>query len=230
MFRRLIASLIYVLVRLLAWTYKIEAVGLENCRAAQELSPSGAYILAFWHEHILTTVISQSDVSYRALVSDSWDGRVIARSLRGFGYKPVYGSQIRNGIDKGGLRALMSLIRYAKSGEPIAVAVDGSIGPRREVKSGIIQVASKAEVPIVSHAAYAKSFWALKTWDRFKIPKPFSKVVVSYGKPLSVSRPISRAEMPSLQRQVQSEIDAQERQAKRAILAAKPHSKDLKAF
>lgn len=77
---------------------------------------------------------------------------------------------------------------YLIDGLPGAVTVDGPKGPAKKVKPGIIVMAQKANIPIVPYAPLARSFWEFNSWDKFRLPKPFSLIDVYYGEPIDVSK------------------------------------------
>ena len=76
----------------------------------------------------------------------------------------------------------------------MAITVDGPIGPRRVVKPGSIYLGSVGQVALLPFAAVASRYWELRTWDRMRVPKPFSRVVVLYGEPMVVPQELSEAE------------------------------------
>lgn len=94
---------------------------------------------------------------------------------------------MKKGVDKGGKLAKDQMIECLKKGYPGAVTVDGPKGPAFVVKPGIIDMAKKAGVLIVPYGIGMSSYWEFKSWDRFRMPKPFCKILVSYGQPIDVS-------------------------------------------
>ena len=60
-------------------------------------------------------------------------------------------------------------------------------GPAHEVKPGIIDMARRAGVPIVPYVPVPESCWTFNSWDRFRLPKPFSKIYVYYGAPYLIA-------------------------------------------
>ena len=61
------------------------------------------------------------------------------------------------------------------------VTVDGLRGPRHEVKEGAIFLAARADAPIVPIRLFMERRKVFKSWDRFQLPLPFSRV--SMGAP-----------------------------------------------
>ncbi|MCA1732666.1 MAG: DUF374 domain-containing protein [Acidobacteria bacterium] len=89
---------------------------------------------------------------------------------------------------RGGQAALREMIRMARSGERLAFTPDGPTGPRRIAKPGVIQAAQLSGLPIVPAAIVAERRRLLDSWDRFQIPRPFSRTLFLYEKPIEVPR------------------------------------------
>ena len=75
----------------------------------------------------------------------------------------------------------------AKNGHDLAITPDGPKGPAFQVQPGTAYIAQRSEIPIIPITNSAEKVWTLKSWDRFIIPKPFSKAVIIIGKPIYVS-------------------------------------------
>ncbi len=79
-------------------------------------------------------------------------------------------------------------VRTLRRGGELAVTPDGPRGPRGRVKRGLITIARRTGVPIVPVACRAERAWALSSWDRMVVPKPFSAITVTYHPPVRVDR------------------------------------------
>lgn len=115
------------------------------------------------------------------LASLSRDGRLQARVMRRFGFEVLDGSSSR-----GGARALAGALERLRRGLDLALAVDGPRGPRGVVKPGVAYLASRSGRPVIPLSSACARAWRLGSWDRFTIPRPFSRVVVAVGEPLVV--------------------------------------------
>ena len=80
------------------------------------------------------------------------------------------------------------MVDYLKEGKRSAITPDGPRGPRRQLKLGVVSIARLSGRPVVPFAFEAEKCWRLKSWDRFIIPKPFSRAVFVYGEPLRVPK------------------------------------------
>jgi len=142
--------------------------------APQELSDEN-FIMACWHGELL--MIPYAYLKYRKtphvklIISDHFDGTLIAKTLSYFGFGTIRGSSRRNAA-----RALLQAIKALKAGCDLGITPDGPKGPRHEVADGIIVMAQKADVKITLVEIKPSSFWQLNSWDKFVIPKPFGTI------------------------------------------------------
>jgi len=181
-----------LLFKVLYYTYTFEEINPHHMTKARLHGQfSGAFLLGCWHEQFVGCCMIQKGRPFQILASQSSFGRVMGQVMKSFGYHPVYGSQTRNGKDKGGKQARKHLIAGIEKGYPVGFTIDGSIGPPRICKPGIIVMAEKTSSMILPSAAIYSSYWELQTWDRLKIPKPFARIAVSYGTPYLISTPLN---------------------------------------
>lgn len=149
--------------------------------------PKEPFIVAFWHGELLMQPFlykkfrGQHKIS--VMISEHFDGEIIARIISFFGFSTVRGSS-----SKGGARVLIEAIKTLKDGEDIAITPDGPRGPRHSVADGIVALAQKTNSKIVLFNYQATDFWQLKSWDKFVVPKPFSKITFFADKVLDVSQ------------------------------------------
>lgn len=143
------------------------------------------YIYAFWHQDLFVPVVNIEKVGLDriiALVSPSKDGEILAEVLHQFGFETVRGSSNDQNV-----RSLLALIKKVKQGISIGTPVDGPKGPIFEVKPGLVYLAQKTGVPIVPVGIAYSNYWQFdKAWDKFKLPKPFSKVIFTLSEPLII--------------------------------------------
>ncbi len=139
-------------------------------------------LIAFWHEHLFTSLFITRYHKIITVVSKSSDGRFIAEVLKHFGSKVARGSS-----GSGGVGALKYMLDHIHTGTHWGgVAVDGGRkGPRRTVKPGIFDMAIKTGAPIFTASVHSSSLKILKnTWDQTQIPLPFSRVHFRIDGPL----------------------------------------------
>jgi len=144
------------------------------------------YIGALWHNRLLLiSYILKRFVAHRpgaGLISASRDGDLVADLTKRFGFDVVRGSTSRLGAT-----AMLELSEVLASGRDILITPDGPRGPAYELGRGIIFLAQKSGAPIQPINFEYSSCWRARSWDKFIIPHPFSKVRVIFGPLLRVA-------------------------------------------
>ncbi|MFM9001865.1 MAG: DUF374 domain-containing protein [Opitutia bacterium] len=137
---------------------------------------AGPRVIVLWHENLFVTVLVAQKCLRRkvtALISASKDGAWLVAFYRMMGVHAVRGSS-----NRGGVGALMALTRSVRAGNHAGVTPDGPRGPRRVIKPGVATLARLTASPFLVLGIRHASAWSLSSWDRFKLPVPFSKVEV----------------------------------------------------
>jgi len=172
------------LFRLWARTLRFRVEDPANILAASREQP---FILGVWHNRLLLLppVFSLCFPHRRSvgLISASNDGDVVSILVERFGHGTVRGSTSRKGVI-----ALRQLVDALVAGTNVLITPDGPRGPLYEVGPGVIFLAQKSGAAVVPMHMEYSSCWRLKSWDRFFVPRPFSKVRVIFGAPLHVKQ------------------------------------------
>ncbi|MCX8237717.1 MAG: lysophospholipid acyltransferase family protein [Akkermansiaceae bacterium] len=171
------------LIRLLGMTLRCEIVG-EVGKLNQRKEP---IIHVLWHNQIIVSpylwrkMYGKREVV--VLTSASMDGVVLASAVKVFKVGAVHGSSSRRGAP-----AIVALRRAAKEGKDLVFTPDGPRGPRYQLQPGVVKIAQTTGLLVVPMHIEYLSCWTLKTWDRFQIPKPFSKVRLTLREPITIPR------------------------------------------
>lgn len=173
-------------------------------------------IYVFWHRAVFMATYFYRDRGIRVMTSSSFDGEYIARIIEKFGYKAVRGSSTR-----GAVRALLGMHTEVEAGHSVAFTIDGPKGPIYVAKPGPVLLARNTEVPIMPFYIAAENAWVLKSWDRFVIPKPFSRVQVRVGRFVQVASEISSEQSQQLHSEMQSALDRVRESAESALPTCK---------
>jgi lysophospholipid acyltransferase (LPLAT)-like uncharacterized protein len=190
----------YALIRLVGKTLRFETEAWENF----ELSHAGGKIpiYVFWHNRIFAGTYFFRNREIVVITSQSFDGEYIARFIQRFGYGAARGSSTR-----GGVSALVELIRVMRKGKPAAFSIDGPKGPKYVAKAGACLLAKKTRNPMMPFVVETKNYWEVKSWDQLQIPKPFSRVRVFIGEPIFVSQDATDAEIENKRLELQKALD-----------------------
>lgn len=212
MLHSFLKKLIWAIVRVLISTYRIKIYGVEFKHQAQALNPKKSFIFAVWHEQVISVMTGHAWTEpYLALASRSKDGDYAAYVSEKMGFVSVRGSSRKNNIDKGGKEALREYISKLSQGISGGLTVDGPKGPRQKCKIGIVLMAQETGAPILPVVGLASSYWEFNSWDRFKVPRPFSKIKMIYGEPILVPANSTPEQLESISEQVTHALKELER-------------------
>ena len=187
-------------VRALVATLRVRR---EEAAVAPLWAARAPVIYAVWHGRILLLPRLYGRRGSHVLASRSRDGELVARWMTRFGLVPVRGSSTR-----GGGEALRQLARALREGGEVVVVPDGPTGPREVLKSGVIALARLSGAPIVPTAVGASREWRLRSWDEFRIPKPFARCVVRFGEPIRVPAGADRATLEATRKDVEAALQS----------------------
>ena len=175
-----IAGVGYSLVSALGHTLRWRVKGLEHLDA---IHASGRQpVMAFWHGRILSATFYFRRRGIVVITSENFDGEWIARIIERFGYSTARGSTSR-----GGLKAMLQLVRDMERGRPAGFTLDGPRGPARVAQPGALWLARKSGNPVLPFHLEASRAWTLGSWDRTQIPRPFCTVALVVGAPIEVT-------------------------------------------
>jgi lysophospholipid acyltransferase (LPLAT)-like uncharacterized protein len=203
---KILGNFVYLVARLIESTYRCEEK-VGSLSQAKGYHPGGAHIFGIWHQNLVSSILSGNKFGpYGTLASASKDGEIIATAIKKFNLVPVRGSS-----KKGGLKAKNQMIEKIQEGLPFALTIDGPTGPAYEIKSGIIEIAQITGIPIVPHTALAKNYWVIKkSWDKMRIPKPFTKIYTYTGDPIWVPKDLPRERYNEIKEQIKKELFKEE--------------------
>ncbi len=155
-------------------TLRLEASARDRAALEKRDEPVA---MVLWHNRLFLAAeffrrFRRGKPAY-ALVSASSDGAWLTAFFSLVGLNTVRGSSSNYGRE-----AVHALIDVLRSGNDIGITPDGPRGPCYEVKPGGLIVTRRAQAPLLLLGFELESFWELRSWDRFRIPKPFSRVRV----------------------------------------------------
>jgi len=190
----------YLLIKFIGKTIRYETEGWENF---QKIERDGKIpIYAFWHNRIFAGTYFFRNRGIVVITSQSFDGEYIARFIQRFGYGAVRGSSTR-----GGVGALVEMIRLMKKGLPMAFSVDGPRGPKYVAKTGAILLAKKTGNPLMPFVVETEQFWTINNWDNLQIPKPFTRAKIFIAAPIYVGADAGEAETENKRLDLQKKLD-----------------------
>lgn len=195
----LVTNIGHLFIRLIGPTLRFEVSLDPEGPPVAHFHPA---IYVFWHRCVFPATYFYRHRGIAVMTSKSFDGEYIARIIERFGFPAVRGSSSR-----GAVRALLGMHKVIERGNSVAFTIDGPRGPRYIAKPGPVLLARNTGVPIYCFHISLEKAWVLKSWDRFMIPKPFSRAMVRVGRLIHVPKNITNDEMAAYHAEMQAELD-----------------------
>ena len=182
--KKILPQLLHIFLRIIGFTYRIRfhPDARMNLNKAQK-NGRPFYVYAVWHQNIIAAVLAHMGKPHIVLVSPSKDGEYVAVTCEKMGYIPFRGSS-----NNQGRRGMQQVIARMKEDIlPSCVTVDGPLGPVHHVKAGAVEIARQTKAPLLALCPVPEKYWSFNSWDRFRLPKPFTRIVITTGSPRHVN-------------------------------------------
>jgi lysophospholipid acyltransferase (LPLAT)-like uncharacterized protein len=188
-------------VRLIGRSLRWEVHGWENWQAGEKLGKRLVY--TFWHREIFAATWFWRKRGIVVMSGYNFDAQFTANVIGRHGYEIARGSASR-----GGIRALVGMVRAIQRGRDAAFTIDGPRGPRYVAKPGAVMLAKASGAPILCFHIRPKRSWTFeKSWDRTEIPRPFSHAAIFIAPPIMVAQNATDAEQTVQLQEVQAALD-----------------------
>jgi lysophospholipid acyltransferase (LPLAT)-like uncharacterized protein len=193
----IVPRLVWLLLMILGRTWRFEVLAEEGVTPAFHGFIPGREIYCFWHQCVLACAYYFRSTGATILISQSFDGELITRTLELFGFHAVRGSSSRSGQ-----QGILGLRRVLDEGTPAIFTADGPRGPIYRAKMGPIKLAQLTGAPIGSFHLQPEKAWVARSWDRFLIPQPFTRIAVSWGQWTMVEEEAANEELEQFRDQL----------------------------
>lgn len=172
----IVPRLVWALLSVVGRTWRYEVIAEDGVDPVLFGQRPGPEIYCFWHQCVLPCTVYFRHSHAVILISRSFDGELITRTLRMFGYDAVRGSSSRSGRE-----GLLGLKHVIDMGGTAIFTADGPRGPIYQTKMGPIKLAQLTGAPIGAFHLEPEHAWVMKSWDHFLVPKPFTRICVSWA-------------------------------------------------
>jgi hypothetical protein len=194
--------LVWALLWLVGRTWRFEMIAEEGASPLPFGEGAGAEIFCFWHQCVLPCTFFYRRTHATIIVSRSFDGELITRILELFGFHTTRGSSSR-----GAREGLLGLKQVIASGHPAIFTADGPRGPIYRTKMGSIKLAHITGARIGAFHLEPKRAWTMHSWDRFLVPKPFTRIVVSWARWTTVPGDLAESQFEQKREELNAAIE-----------------------
>jgi len=197
---RLRQAACWVIQCYIRFVYATNRWSVEGAERPRRLTREGrSFIVAFWHGRLLMMPLAWHRLTaFHMLISAHPDGRIIAGAMTYFDIDTIAGSTRR-----GGSAAFRAMLKRLKEGACVGITPDGPRGPAMNASLGIVNIARRAQVPIVPLTYATSRRRVLGTWDRFHLALPFGRGVYLWGEPIEIAADLDDAGLEHARRLVE---------------------------
>ncbi len=197
-----VPRVVWALLWVVGHTWRFETTAEEGATPLPFGAGAGAEIFCFWHQCVLPCTFYYRRTGATIIVSRSFDGELITRILELFGYKTTRGSSSR-----GAREGLLGLKHVIESGKTAIFTADGPRGPVYRTKMGPIKLAAMTGARIGAFHLQPERAWTMGSWDRFLVPKPFTRIVVSWARWTEVPQDLAEDHFEQKREELNSRLE-----------------------
>jgi lysophospholipid acyltransferase (LPLAT)-like uncharacterized protein len=197
-----VPRIVWALLWMVGFTWRFEVIAEDGVAPVLPGQQAPVQIFCFWHQCVLSCALYFRWTHAVILISRSFDGELITRILRLFGFDAARGSSSRAGRE-----GLLGLKRVIKNGRPAIFTADGPRGPIYQTKMGPIKLAQLTGAPIGVFHLQPERAWVINSWDRFLIPKPFTRIVVSWVRGVTVPQDTASDHFEPLRQELNAALE-----------------------
>ncbi|MFP5235338.1 MAG: lysophospholipid acyltransferase family protein [Acidobacteriota bacterium] len=198
----IVPRVVWALLWIVGLTWRYEVIAEDGVTPVRFGEKAGAEIYCFWHQCVLPCAMYFRRTGGTILISRSFDGELITRILSMLGFSAVRGSSSRFGGE-----GLLGLKDVLATGQPAIFTADGPRGPIYQTKMGPIKLAQMTGAPIGAFHLQPERAWTINSWDRFLVPKPFTRIIVSWANWTRVPTDLPADQFESKRQELNSAIE-----------------------
>ena len=166
-------------------------------------------VAAMWHEDALMAPRLFVSLKAYTLASTSRIGGVITKVLEAHNFRVFRGGSGKSSKGRRRNLALRNMIYYFKQSRNLCcgIAVDGSKGPVRKMKPGIVKIAQACGIPIYLVSTNVARSVRLPTWDKTVLPLPFNRINTRFVGPFWIDPEAGTEERESLRLHLEQQLN-----------------------
>jgi len=148
---------------------------------SEQLTKNKSVLFSVWHGQLLSVFYDLRKENVNAVAGTHRDADLISSIAKIWGWRMIRGSS----KEKGNIayRGIVKALNIP--GSMVFITPDGPTGPRRIPKYGIIRAAQTTNSVVIPVSVYSTKNWKFENWDTFYLEKPFGKIFIEYGQPIT---------------------------------------------
>ena len=173
-FLNLFANLVFISLWIIKSTSRWH--GVNEVIIEKELIKKKSLIVLIWHNQLMGSTFSwKFQPKLRPIATSHRDGQLSTLVQKKFGLDPLLRKKDNPTF------LIKNISKAVKNGDCIYITPDAPHGPPKEINTSIYKLCQKFNLNIAILSFHTNKYFQINSWDKLKIPLPFSKGIYLWG-------------------------------------------------
>jgi len=180
-FLNLFANLVFLSLWIIKSTSNWK--GMNEQIIEKELTKKKTLIVLIWHHQLMGSTFSwKFKPKLRPIATSHRDGQLSTLVQKKFGLDPL----LRKKDNPTYL--IKNISKAVQNGDCIYITPDAPHGPPKKINTNIFKLCQKFDLNIAILSFHTNRYFRINSWDKLKIPLPFSKGIYLWGNEIVQSK------------------------------------------
>ena len=149
----------------------------------KELIKKKSLIVLIWHHQLMGSTFSwKFQPKLRPIATSHRDGQLCTLVQKKFGLDPLLRKKDNPTF------LIKNISKAVQNGDCIYITPDAPHGPPKEINTSIYKLCQKFNLNIAILSFHTNRYFRINSWDKLKIPLPFSKGIYLWGNEIIQSK------------------------------------------
>ena len=173
-FLQIFASLVFLSLWIIKSTSNWNGVNEEIIE--KELTKKKTFIVLIWHHQLMGSTFSwKFKPKLRPIATSHRDGQLSTLVQKKFGLDPLLRKKDNPTF------LIKNISKAVQNGDCIYITPDAPHGPPKKINTNIFKLCQKFDLNIAILSFHTNKYFRINSWDKLKIPLPFSKGIYLWG-------------------------------------------------
>ena len=157
--------------------------GVNEGIIEKELIKKKTLIVLIWHHQLMGSTFSwKFKPKLRPIATSHRDGQLSTLVQKKFGLDPLLRKKDNPTF------LIKNISKAVQNGDCIYITPDAPHGPPKKINTSIFKLCQKFDLNIVILSFHTDKYFRINSWDKLKIPLPFSKGIYLWGNEIIQSK------------------------------------------
>jgi len=173
-FLNIFANLVFLSLWIIKSTSKWDGINEEIIE--KELTKRKSLIILIWHHQLMGSTFSwKFEPKLRPIATSHRDGQLSTLVQKKFGLDPLLRKKDNPTF------LIKNISKAVQNGDCIYITPDAPHGPSKKINTSIFKLCQKFNLNIAILSFHTNKYFRINSWDKLKIPLPFSKGIYLWG-------------------------------------------------